>query len=121
MKLKKIIDAVPALQKLANADMSLKRLYWVKKLITQLESEVKFFNEEREKIIKKHCENGKVKPDHVDEYKKDFEELLALEVNVNYKEVEIPDTEDIKLSVNDLEALNGFVKVLFEDEGNDNS
>ena len=116
MKLKKIIDAVPALQKLANADLSLKRLYWVKKLISQLENEVAFFNDERNKIVAKYCENGKIKPEHAEAFKSEMDELLALDVDVKFKVVEIPDTEDIKLSVNDLMLLDGFVKILFQEE-----
>lgn len=120
MKLKKIVDALPSLRKLAAADMPLRRLYQVKKLAAALQPEFDFFDEKRKAIVEKYCDpdnKTEILPENIEKTDVEFKELLDFEVSVKYKAVEIPDSDDIKLSLNDLKALDGFVKILFtEDE-----
>ncbi len=55
MKLKNIINALPALQKIANKDLTIKTLYRVKKLMERLDKEIEFYNSERNKAIEQLC------------------------------------------------------------------
>jgi hypothetical protein len=119
LKLKKIVDALPSLQKLSAADLSLKCLYWVRKLINKLEPELKFYSEERGKIIEKYRDPDvkdtvKFKPWDIADVNKDIEELLDIDIEANFTVPVVPESEDIKLSVNDLAALTGFVDFVFD-------
>lgn len=117
MKLLKIVSAQEALKKLSASDLTLKCLYWVRKLISKIEPELKFFYEERDKIIKKHSDgNGKIIPESIPAVNKEIEKLLELDIEVHYTAAEIPDTENITLSNNDISALEGFVKIIFTED-----
>lgn len=121
IKLRKIVIAIPALQKLSSVDLSLKKLYWVNKLINELENELKFYHESRQKIIEKYKESQtgnkiKIRDDCVTLFNQEINELLDMEVEVKFTVPEIPDTEEIKLSRDDIIALEGFVKIRFEDD-----
>lgn len=120
MKIKNIVDAIQSLQKIASSDVSLQTLYSVNKLMKKVEEEIEFFEKERINILEKYgkrIDNDKYKiEDNLKtEYEKAMTELLNIEVKNNIDEIILPMTENIQLSYNDLKALNGFVKVEFED------
>lgn len=121
MKLRQIIDAAPALQKLATAELPIKRLYWVRKTLNKLNGEIEFFNEERIKILAKHNTSKdkdfvKIPPDKIDEVNEQINELLDTDVEVdNLKKFAINASDDIKLSVADINALEVFVDFDFEE------
>ena len=54
MLLKEIVSAVPALGKLAAANLRLKTAYELKKTADILQKEVDFFEQERRKIVEKY-------------------------------------------------------------------
>lgn len=121
MKLRKVVEALPSLQKLSAAELSLKRLYWVRKLIRKLEAEIAFFNEERRKILEKYKDGGKMRPEAVKDANREIEDLLNVDVEVDFQIAEISDEEEVKLSNNDVEALEGFVKILFTEDEDERS
>lgn len=53
MQLKEIVSAVPALSKLASANLRLKTAYTLKQTADILQKEVDFFEQERKKILEK--------------------------------------------------------------------
>lgn len=116
MKIIQVVNALPALQKLAKQDMSLKKLYKISKLLGNLESEIAFYNEQRGKILAKYCDvvGNQYVPRAEDEAALNAElgELLNTEIDENIVEVVISCDEDVKLSYNDLVAMEGFVKVV---------
>jgi hypothetical protein len=119
MILQKIIDAVPSLQKVSAAELSLKNLYKVHKMVSELDTEVEFFNNEKEKIISKYRDENvktevKISKENIDAVNREIRDLLNVEVEPDFVKIQLPDTEDIKLSVNDLKALDGFVEIIFE-------
>lgn len=121
MKLRKIINAIPSLQKLYSAELPLVIAYSVDKLIKTLNNEVKFYNEKSQAIYEKYKESQdgdriKIKKDCVAIVNKEIEELLDLNVSVKYKKPKISDSVDIKFSAQDLEALEGFVTFIIEDD-----
>jgi len=127
MQLITIINAVPALQKLAGADLSLKLYYKATKIIDAAEKEIKFYYDTRKKILEKYrdvnaeCEEGEIKilPEFVDAAKTEIAELDAMEVDLKIKKLKIPDTENIKLSVNDGLALKNFIEIIFTESEDD--
>lgn len=94
MKMIKLLNAIKPLQKLANADLPLSIAYKLKKLFNELQIEVDFYVEERQKGTSES-------------------ELLKFEIEEKDKII-IPVIDTIELSINDLEALEPFI--VFKDE-----
>lgn len=115
MKIRQIVEALPSLQKLAEQDLSIKNLYRVSKLLSNLDSEIAFYNEQRNKILTKYCDvvNNQYVPRKENEERLNIElgELLDTDIEYDVKEVSIGDNENIKLSYKDLVMLSGFVRI----------
>ena len=113
MKIMQVVNALPSLQKLAGCELSLPKLYKISKLLGNLDSEIAFYNEQRNKILAKYCDivGNQYVPRAEDEAKLNAElgELLNTEIDADIVEVVIGCDEDVKLSYNDLMALEGFV------------
>ncbi len=118
MVLRQVIEAIPALNKLANAELDIKAAYRVSKIISALQSEVEFFNAKRRQIVEKH---GKVNEDDTVSYEpgkqaeadKELKELISLEIQAEIEPIEVS-AGDIRLTANDILALEPFVKFKFE-------
>jgi len=115
MKLRNVIEALPALQKLAKQDMSIKKLYKISMLMGSLEKEITFFNTQRTNILQRYCEmvEGQYVPrqDCVKEYNEKMTELLNTDIDSEICVVDIADDEDIRLSYNDIVVLKGFIRI----------
>lgn len=119
MKLRQIINAVPALTKLANADMGLQNSYNLQKLLSSLQTEIEFFNEHKMKIASKYGtvkENGLVDipKEKEAEAQSELDELLELDVQTVVTTIKIPITENVQLSANDIGILTTFVEFTTE-------
>ena len=119
MKIVQVVDALPSLQKLATQDLSIKKLYKISKLLGNLESEIAFYNKQREKILSQYCDivgNQYVpRKEDADKLNAELGELLDTDIECDIKEVVLGDDENIKMSYNDLVALRGFVRIEGED------
>lgn len=119
MKIRQVVDALPALQKLAGQDLSIKKLYKVSKLLGNLENEVAFYDEQRNKIMSKYCDivGNQYKPreEDIDKLNAELGELLDTDIEGEVKEVIIGEDDNIKLSYHDLVALRGFARIEGED------
>ena len=121
MQLKEIVSAVPALSKLASANLRLKTAYTLKQMADILQKEVDFFEQERKKILEKY---GKVQEDGsvlipVEQRTKAEEEysrLLSMEVQPEFSRLRISISEDARLSVNDLSLLAPFADFVEDKE-----
>lgn len=115
MKIIQVVNAFPALQKLAGQELTTKNLYKISKLFGNLEREIAFYNEQRNKILAKYCDivGNQYVPRKEDEAKlnAELDELLNIEIECEIKEVVIGLDEDIKLSYSDLMALQGLVRI----------
>lgn len=123
MKLDNVINAVPALQKLASESLTPKTLYWVSKLLSKLEKDVDFFNAERNKLVQEfgaEIEPGKwkVREEQFSDFECRMGDLLNVEIDADFKVVQLPTSENIKLSYNDLRLLDGFVELALVDDDN---
>ena len=117
MKLGNVVTSLPALQKLAGETLTPKTLYWVSKLLSKLDTEISFFNEERTKIVTElgeEVENDKWKipQENRAEFERRMDDLLNVEIDTEFKVVQIPVTENVKLSYNDIRMLDGFVELV---------
>lgn len=115
MKIIQVVNALPSLQKLATQDLSIKKLYKISKLLGNLDNEIAFYNEQRNKILSQYCDivGNQYVPRKEDEDKLNAEmnELLDTDIECEIKEVVIGVDENIKLSYNDLVQLKGFVSL----------
>ncbi len=116
MKMGKIVEAVPALQKLANTELTPKTLYWVSKLMSKLDKELAFFNTQRERMLSElgtQEENGNwsIPPESRPVFEERMTELLNIDIEDSFKIVLLPMSENVSLSYNDLTALSGLVEL----------
>ena len=124
MKLGNVVNALPALQKLAGENLTPKTLYWVGKTLSKLDGEINFFNEERAKIAKElgnevETDKWEIPVENRPEFERRMVDLLNVEIEAEFKVVKLPVTENIRLSYNDLRMLDGFVELeLAEDDEN---
>ena len=121
MKLGKIVDALPALQKLGGENLTPKTLYWVSKLLSKLDDELSFYNKEHDKIIQElgsEVEDGKwqIPPENRPEFARRMTELVNIEIDGDFKVVKIPLTEQISLSYADIRLLEGLVELDLPEE-----
>lgn len=116
MKLIEIVNAVPALQKLNNQNLALQLSYNIMKMADCLQAEIKFFDEQKNRIFEKYGKkrNGELRIPERNEKQanNEFKELLNTDVFIKdeFKKVKIPLSEDIKLSANDITNLLSFVE-----------
>lgn len=124
MKLGDVVNALPALQKLAGENLTPKTLYWVSKMLSKLDGEINFFNDERAKIAKElgnevETDKWEIPVENRPEFERRMVDLLNVEIEAEFKVVKLPVTENIRLSYNDLRMLDGFVELeLAEDDEN---
>lgn len=115
MKIVQVVDALPSLQKLAAQDLSIKILYKVSKLLGNLDNEIAFYTEKRNRILSQYCDivgNQYVpRKENEAQLNAEIKELLDIDIECDIKEVVIGTNEDVKLSYNDLVALRGFVRI----------
>lgn len=110
MKLKTIILAIPALSKLAAGDLSLRLAYRLQKNLSALQKEADFFAEQRQKIFEKYgAVDGSFPAESEPAAMAELDELLELEVAPEIEALDIPVSENLRLSVNDLDSLAFFV------------
>ena len=119
MKIRQIVNALPALNKLAGCELTLQKLYNIQKLMGNLETEIAFYDKQRNKILTKYCDvvgNQYVPREaDVEQLNAELNELLETDIECEIKEVALGINEDIKLSYNDLVQLEGFVRIEGED------
>ena len=111
MKMKTLVDAVPALRKLSAQDMALSTLHRLHILIGNATPHLQFYDEKRNEILKKYCteEGGKLVPipDKKSALEKDICALLDVDID-DIEPISIAN-EAVKLSYADYIALNGII------------
>ena len=118
MRIGQIVNALPALQKLGNENLTLKTLYWVNKLLSALDKELSFYNAQQRKILNElgtEVQPGKweIPPEIREQYLARMTELANIEIEGDFKVVKLPMTENISLSYNDMKMLEGLVELDF--------
>ena len=113
--MKSIVLAIPALSKLSAGDLSLRLAYRLKRSIDAIQKEADFFSQQRQKILDKYGTpdgNGGYTFEDGQEEKviAELDELLDMEITLDIPVMEIPITEELRLSVNDMEVMSPFVE-----------
>jgi hypothetical protein len=116
LKLQQIITAAPALRKLGEAELSLKTAYQFRKIQQLIDAELLFYADREKLILDKYGtptdETGKytfADNDAREQALLELDELLKLEVLLDFDTLEISLDEDIRLSANDITALEPII------------
>ena len=121
VKMVNIVNAQSALEKIASVDLPLKLLYSLKKLMEKLEREMRFFNEERDKLIMKYGEQEddgayRIPAENVVNFQREANELGDIDVEWDVPPIVLPLLDGLELSYKELKTLEGFIE-LRGDEG----
>lgn len=115
IKLHTLVEAKEPLQNLSTKELPLKTSYKLAKAIKRINDELVFFEEERFKLCKKYGKfveqnnTYEVEDANMPEFKKEYIELLNIEVELDCERVSLPDTISIKPI--DLLVLDGLVEI----------
>lgn len=97
-----------SLKKLSASTFSnFKTSYQISKLIKNLDEELRFFDEENQKIIKKYgkedpeSNNYKIPEEDIEKANKEFQSLLEVEVNLNIDKIDI-DVEENSIALKEI-------------------
>lgn len=119
----KLIETIPAIQKVTAADLTMKCHYWVNKMAKMIDSELEQFNESN-RILREKYRDPKITDaiviadENKEIYVKEYTDLMDIEIELNFAKPIIFDSENIRLSVNDVNALADFITFVFEEDMN---
>ena len=119
MKLKTLYNAYPALTKLAGQDLPLKELYKLSRILRAFEGDIRFFMEQRDELFRKYGaeQDGEIVilPESAEEFAAAMEELGEIDADVDPESLGLPmelsAEENVRLSYNDLQMLEGIVEL----------
>jgi len=121
MKMFQIINAISAFTKLAASDMKMTDAYRLQKLLSSLQVEIDFFNDQKLKLAQKYGtinDDGSVDipPDKVSEAQAALDDIMDVDVKAEYEVVKIPISDNIEVSTNDIGVLSPFVEFIFSED-----
>ena len=119
MTLRNIVKAAPVLQKLTRHEFSVAQLYRATKLINAVNAELAIYNDGRRELIERHCEKDGEKLKYKDgtgvDFNRELQELLDVEVELNVKPLVLTERDNIRLTLADMDALEGFIELKVAD------
>ena len=119
MTLRNIVKAAPVLQKLTRHEFSVAQLYRATKLINAVNAELAIYDAGRRELIERHCEKDGKKMKYKDgtgiAFNRELQELLDVEVELNVKPLVLTERDNIRLTLADMDALDGLVELKIDD------
>lgn len=119
MTLRNIVKAAPVLQKLTRHEFSVAQLYRATKLINAVNAELAIYDAGRRELIERHCEKDGDKLKYKDgtgiAFNRELQELLDVEVELNAKPLVLTERDNIRLTLADMDALDGLVELKIDD------
>lgn len=122
MELKVIVEAINSLKKLDKLDLPIKTSYRISRFVSEADVQFQLFDKQRTKLFDKHnvkvFEDGRLScsKENFEEFQKEFEELLSVDVDIKFKDIVIKATDDIKLSSEDVRLLSKLFEFEMDDE-----
>lgn len=114
VKLSEIVNARQALQKMMTKELPIKTAYRLSKLVNAVNDELGNFEDQRKKLVEKYGEKkGEevvVPKDKAQDFQKDMQELLDVEVKIDFDPISLSDIGEISLSPVDITLLDSFIK-----------
>lgn len=119
MTLRNIVKAAPVLRKLGRCEFSVAQLYRATKLINAVNAELAIYDAGRRELIERHCEKDGEKLKYKDgtgiAFNRELQELLDVEVELNAKPLVLTERDNIRLTLADMDALDGLVELKIDD------
>lgn len=118
----RLVNSVGVLSKLTNLELPLKLSYAFSKNITKIDTELKAYNMEREKLLKKYgekdkngelvqSEDGKINILDIEAFNKEIGELLQCESEVDIHLIDLGKVDtDIKITPGELMVIDYMFK-----------
>ncbi|WP_238884536.1 DUF1617 family protein [Clostridium sp. YIM B02551] len=119
----RIVNDAAKLKEIAQKQLQIKASYAIAKNISKIESELKIYNKEREKLIDKYAEkdekgniisyengNVKFKDDCIDLWNRDINELLAIENEIEIHKFSISLLDNCHISASELIAIDYMIE-----------
>lgn len=122
MKMQKLVEASPAIRKLAGMELPLKVSYDLSRLIRQMDEHLSFYDEAFRDMLQEHCDerDGGWYPKDAEAHRQLSEkhrELLDLEADMTgFRPVVLPEGLDIDISATDLIAMESFIIINTQEE-----
>lgn len=109
-----IYNATKALQKLKETPLPIKTSYKISKNAKTLLQKTSFIEEQRVSLVKKYgveSEEGmiSVTPENAEMFAEEYNELMAIEEEVDIQMVDIDELNDVKLTSNELETISFLI------------
>lgn len=116
----RILNDLKTLGEISQKQLPIKVSYAIAKNISKIESELKIYNKEREKLINKHAEkddkgkviadeNGQIKFKDPEAWDKDIKELLAIENEIEVHKFHLEALEGYSMSAAELKAIDYMI------------
>lgn len=118
-----LLNSIPTLQKLSQEQLPIKISYTISKNIKAIEEELKIYEEERQKLIKKYAELDKegkpkvndngiyiIKQENQLDFNKEVLELLNIETDINISKIDLNALEGLKISPLELTSVDFLIK-----------
>ncbi len=115
VKLVTLINSKEALQKLIEKELPVKTAFKLNKVVKLISPELENFEEQRVKLIKKYGtsdqdNNITVSPNNLDEFGAQLNDLLNMDVNINFEPISLSELGDVTISTKDLLNLEYLIK-----------
>lgn len=120
---KKILEDISKLRELSQKQLPVKASYAIAKNILKLESDLKIYNIEREKLIDKYAQkddsgnivadekgNIKFKEEHIEVWNEDIQELLAIENEIDIHKFKIEALQNYQMSPAELMLIDYMIE-----------
>jgi len=113
------------LSKIFNKEVNIKIAYRLGSLLKKLNEEMLLLEENRVKLIKKYgIEDEKTKqiqvaPGKTDDFYKEFNELLSLQIEIDFEPIPLKDFGEILISASDILKLDN--RIIINDEKTETS
>lgn len=122
---KKLVESINLVRQVAQKQLPVKVSYAISRNTDHLESALKPYDKERQKLIEKyaeHDENGNlaIRPDGISvkfkddaakaAWDKDIEELLGIEADVDIRKFKLDDLGDVSFSAAEISAIEYMIE-----------
>lgn len=118
VKLADIVNSSNGLSNILKKELPIKAAYWLSRLMSKLDSEIKQFNLNRDNLIKKYgkeTEHGEIRVDpddkvNFEKFQKEFNDLVDIEIEVDINKIPLSLFGDVNVSAMELFFLDKFVE-----------
>lgn len=110
---RQIMNSIGTLEKLVTQELPIKVSYYLKKNVDTLNEVIKNVNELKNSLIAKYGDGSQIDPNNkeaVEEFWKEFNQILDIKEDVNIKTLAIDDLVTAKLSVQDINNIMYMIK-----------